>query len=90
MSFACHIWEFPAPADSFELRLIREAYYHLRTAQNPRYLELARRLTAKRRVASVAVGHVRAARAAARLDAGAGDPRQLRAGAAEDGYQVGR
>jgi hypothetical protein len=47
MSFACHIWEFPAPADSFELELIREAYYDVRTAQNPRYLELAKRLTAK-------------------------------------------
>ena len=47
MSFVVHIWEYPAPRDSAEAELILETLEGARGPQNPRFIELAQRLTAE-------------------------------------------
>jgi hypothetical protein len=47
MTFAVHIWEYPAPRDSAEAELIRDAHAGMRVPQNPRFIDLAKRLAAE-------------------------------------------
>jgi hypothetical protein len=47
MSFVCQIWEYPAPRDSAECKAILESLSRVRQPQNPRFVELAKRLTAR-------------------------------------------
>lgn len=47
MSFVVHIWEYPAPQDSAEAELILETLEGERGPQNPRFIQLARALTAE-------------------------------------------
>ena len=47
MSFACHIWEYPAPRHGAEVDPILKALHDVPAPQNPRFIELAKRLTAR-------------------------------------------